>query len=177
MIMIMGKRILRIIESVNTRSFKIDETVSTMTIADTTLTALLLLAAKKKRATRNTPINTGTLNITVNMIIYLLIFLLFFFNFFTLYHKKMINVNTQKKINGDYHCLESRLLIYRSLIFACIFKNVVQLALAFGLIFNCDNSLVRLVSVFLRSHTAYAFSDSLSEDISFLPMLMLVLNF
>lgn len=81
MIMIMGKRILRIIESVNTRSFKIDETVSTMTIADTTLTALLLLATKKKRATRNTPINTGTLNITVNMIIYLLIFLLFFFNF------------------------------------------------------------------------------------------------
>ena len=75
MIIIIGKRILKIIEIVNNRSFKIDETVSTMTIADTTLTALLLLAAKKIRATRNTPINTGTLNITVNMIIYLLTFL------------------------------------------------------------------------------------------------------
>jgi hypothetical protein len=76
MMIIIGKRILRIIESVNTRSFKIDAAASTMKIADTTLTALLLLAAKKKSATRNTPINTGTLNIIVNMIIFLLIFLL-----------------------------------------------------------------------------------------------------
>ncbi len=72
--MINGKRTLIIIESVNTRSLKIDAAVSTMTIADTTLMALLLLAAKKKRATRNTPINTGILNMIVNMIVYLLIF-------------------------------------------------------------------------------------------------------
>ena len=79
MIMITGKRILRIIEIVNTRSFKTEESASTIKIADTTLTALFLQKEKKKSATRNTPINTGILNMIVNMIIYLLIFLLFFF--------------------------------------------------------------------------------------------------
>lgn len=77
--MINGKRTLIIIESVNTKSLKIDAAVSTMTIAETTLMALLLLAAKKKRATRNTPINTGILNMIVNMIVYLLFTVLFNF--------------------------------------------------------------------------------------------------
>lgn len=103
--MIMGKRIFRIIESVNTRIFNIDEAASTMTIADTTLTALLLLAAKKKSATRNTPINTGTLNIIANMIIFPPFFLLFFLILYIIPQTNDKCQYAENTINGDYHCL------------------------------------------------------------------------
>ena len=77
MMIIKGKRSLRIVVSVSTMAIKTDESIRTMMIADTTLTALFLLTAKTKSAI----INKETLNIfIVNIMFYLLSFTLMLFD-------------------------------------------------------------------------------------------------